>query len=143
MTLGAKVDTVANDSFTIELLASTDATNGAPSGAAGININDLRIGGRVPDKIRIGIKSTAGSGTMTVTLRLWARCGGDWLVHHSFAASPTAPQTAVAIAETSADAIAYSEIVSGLGRASRVYLEVVAIAGTATAVTGYAIVGRD
>lgn len=139
MALEDKTDTVAGESFVIELLASTTAANGIPSLAtAGINANAIRF----KDRIRVGIRSTAGSGVMTVSARLWAYAGGAWYVAAVLAADPSVPQTAGTISETSADAIAWSEEVSGLSGAARLYLEIVAIAGTATAVTGYAIVGR-
>jgi hypothetical protein len=142
MALGAKVDTIAGESFTIEMLASATAANGIPSGAsAGIETNLLRVRGKVLDKIRCGVASTAGSGTMTVTLRVWGRAGAVWFRLKDLNASSAAPHTAVAIPETSADSIQYTEEVSGVSGCDRLYLEIVAIAGTATAVTGYAIVG--
>ena len=141
MALSAKLDTIAGDSYTIELLASAAATNGIPTSTAGIDCNLLRSKGRIPDKIRVGVASTAGSGTMTVTLRVWGRAGAVWFRLKDLNASSAAPHTAVAISETSADAIQYSEEVSGMSGCDRLYLEIVAIAGTLTAVTGYAIVG--
>jgi hypothetical protein len=142
MALADIVTTVAGQSFAVECLASVTAANGIPSGAAaGIDTNLLRIKGQMPDKIRMGVKSTAGSGTMTVTLRAWGYAGAIWFRLKDLNASSAAPHTPVAIAETSADAIQYTEEVSGISGCSRIFLEVVAIAGTSTAVTGYAIVG--
>lgn len=141
MALGAKVETIKNETFTIELLASAIVANGAPSAASdGIDCNALRVG-KIPDAIRVGVKSTAGSGTMTVSLRLWQYSGGVWFVAQALAADPATPYTAGTIPETSAGSIAYSEWVFGISGAARLYLEIVAIAGTNTAVTGYAIVG--
>lgn len=144
MALEDKVDTIAGQSYTIELLASATAANGIPSSAtAGIDLNLLnRHSGFIPNKIRVGVNSTAGSGVMTVTLRLWGYAGGVWFRLKDLNASSAAPHAAVAIPETSADSIKYSEEVSSIGGCSRLYLEIVAIAGTLTAVTGYAIVGR-
>jgi hypothetical protein len=144
MALGDKTSTITNGSFRVELLASVTATNGAPSGAsAGIDCNSLRIAGGapIPDAIRVGIKSTAGSGTMTVAARVWLYAGGDWFVAQALAADPATPYTPGTIPETSNDSISYSEWVFGLSGAARIYLEITAIAGTSTAVTGYAIVG--
>lgn len=144
MALGAPTDTITGESFVVELLASATAANGAPSGAtAGIDASLLRNprGDRIPDAIRVGVNSTAGSGTMTVALRLWQYSGGVWFVAQALAADPSTPYTAGTIPETSADKIAYSELVFGLSGASRLYLEIVAIAGSSTAVTGYAMVG--
>ncbi len=143
MALNAVTDTIVGESFVVEILASATAANGIPSGAtAGVDVSLFRKLGFLPDKIRVGVKSTAGSGTMTVTLRTWLYAGGVWFVAKPHVASSATPQTAVAIAETSADAIAYSEVVTGVSSAARIYLEIVAIGGTLTAVTGYAIVGR-
>lgn len=142
MALGDVTSTVAGQSFAVEMLASAIAANGIPSGAtAGIETNLLRLNSQVPDKIRVGVNSTAGSGTMTVTLRVWGRAGGVWFRLKDLNASSAAPHTAVAIPETGADSIAFSEEVSGVAGCGRIYLEIVAIAGTSTAVTGYAIVG--
>jgi hypothetical protein len=143
MALGAITDTITGTNYVVELLASATAVNGIPSGAsAGVETNKLAGLGCVPDKIRVGVASTAGSGTMTVTLRVWLRAGAIWFRAKDLNASSAAPHTAVAIPETSADAIQYSEEVTGLSGAERIYLEIVAIAGTLTAVTGYAIIGR-
>jgi hypothetical protein len=142
MALEALTDTVAGESYVVELLASATAANGIPTGTAGIGVNTLKAYGPVPDKIRVAVKSTAGSGTMTVTLRVWGRAGATWYRLKDLNASSAAPHTAVAIPETSADAIQYSEEVTGITGLDRLYLEIVAIAGTLTAVTGYAIVGR-
>lgn len=143
MAIGAITSTVSGESFVVELLASATAANGVPSGAsAGLATNEIRIGGKVPDKIRVGVNSTAGSGTMTVTLRVWGRAGTVWFRLKDLNASSAAPHTAVAIPETGTDSIQYSEIVEGVSVCDRLYLEIVAIAGTSTAVTGYAIVGK-
>jgi len=129
MTLNAKVDSVAGESFTIEVLASATAANGLPTGDAGIDVSQLAAGlGRVPKSVRFGINSTAGSGTMTVTLRAWLYAGGIWFVAKALNAASTAPQTAVAIPETSANAIAYTEEVDIRG-AGRLYLEIVSTPG--------------
>ena len=144
MALADVTDIVAGQSYAVEILASATATNGLPSGTNGVDMNLLRTLGAIPDRLRIGIKSTAGSGTMTVTLRVWFRFGTiGWLVGKSIEASSATPQTAVAIAETTADAIAYTEVIQCPEAADRMYLEIVAIAGTATAVTGYAFVARN
>ena len=142
MALGDKTTTIEGRAYAIELLASATAANGIPSAStAGISTNSLADLGRVPDKIRVGVKSTAGSGTMTVTLRVWGYAGAIWFRLKDLNASSAAPHTAVAIAETSADALQYSEEVTGISGCARIFLEVVAIAGTSTAVTGYALVG--
>lgn len=142
MALGAVTDTVLGQSLVVELLASAVAANGIPTAAAGIPTSSLCLGGgNVPRDIRVGVRSTAGSGTMTVTLTVWLRAGGFWFIAKPLNASSAAPHTAVAIPETSADAIQYSEVVPLVSGADRIYLEINVIAGSSTAVTGYAIVG--
>lgn len=119
---------------TIELLTSRTSVNGAPSGDAGIALAAFRalFGGRIPDGLPIALKSTAGSGTMTVSARLWIRLGSTlgWFTAGSLNAGS-------AIAETSADSIQYSEVVDDLDHADRAYIEITAIAGTGTSVGGY------
>ena len=143
MALGDVTVILADKAHAVEILASATAANGIPSGSSGIEANALRERNIAPGRIRIGVKSTAGSGTMTVTLRVWFRFGSTigWMVGKAIEASSATPQTAVAIAETTADAIAYTESVELPAAADRVYLEIVAIAGTSTAVTGFALVG--
>jgi hypothetical protein len=143
MALGDITETVAGESCSVEILASAIAANGIPSGTSGIDLSLVRRSiGRIPASIRVGVRSTAGSGTMTVTLRVWGRAGGVWFRLKDLNAASTAPHTAVAIPETGADSIQFSENVEGVGGCDRLYLEILAIAGTSTAVTGYAIVGR-
>jgi hypothetical protein len=128
--LGDVTDIVAGESKQIEILASAIATNGAPSANSGVEINALRIRGEIPVIIRCGCVSTAGSGTMTVALKVWMKTAAGWVVAKSLNGGSN-------IAETSADSIAYSEDVTVIA-CSRIYMEIAAIAGTNTAVTGYA-----
>jgi len=133
MSLGDLTDTVVGQSYAVELLASATATNGAPSGAsAGIDVATLGRLGRVPGTVRVGVKSTAGQGTMTVAVRAWLYAGGSWFVAKALYADSTAPQTAANIAETSANIIAYTEELDICG-AGRLYLEITGIAGDAAA----------
>jgi hypothetical protein len=142
MALGDITETVAGETYVVELLASAIAANGIPTTTAGIDIGLLRRRGRVvPDRVRVGVKHTAGTGTMTVTLRVWGRAGSIWFRLKDLNVSSAAPHTAVAIPETSADAIQYSEVVEGISGCDRLYLEILVIAGTNTAVAGYLIVG--
>lgn len=143
----AAVTATRGDAHVVELLASAIAVNGLPTGDAGIALDagfssDQARGRRpLPKQIRVAVNSTAGSGTMTVTLRVWGRAGGIWFRLKDLNASSAAPHTAVAIPETTADSIKYSEVVECVDGCDRLYLEIVAIAGTSTAVTGYAIFG--
>lgn len=145
MAVGAITATGSSGAFIIELLASVTAANNAPSGSsAGLAVDTVRAryGGSLPSMsgFLVGVKDTAGSGTMTVTLRLWSYSGAIWFASQPFNVSSAAPHTAVAIPETGSDDIGYAEWVKfDLRTAERLYLEVTAIAGTSTAVTGYLI----
>lgn len=140
MTLAAVTGSAGGTSFTVEILASATAANGIPSGAsAGVAMSVIRAINPTVDAIRVGLKSTAGSGTMTATATLWGYAGGSWFVLKPLASSSAAPQTAIAIAENSTDALVFTEIVEGLRAVERIYLELVAIAGSSTAVTGFAL----
>ena len=132
MGLGTETDIIFGESKQVEILASAVATNSAPSGTVGADLNLFRVnrGSPLPLSIRVGCVSTAGSGTMTVTLRVWLKTPAGWVVAKSL-------NSGSAIAETSADSLAYSEEVSLLP-ATRIYMEIVAIGGSSTAVTGYA-----
>lgn len=143
MSLGTITDSIPGESCIVELLASTTTPNGAPTADAGIEVNTFRrTAGRIPDAIRVGVNSTAGSGTITVAGKVWLRAGGDWYVAQALACDPATPQTPGTIGETDEDSISYSEWVFGLAGADRLYLELTSIGGTDAAVTGYAIVGR-
>lgn len=135
MALGDVTTILAGSSLAIELLASVTATNGVPSTSTdGIDMNLLRVGGAIPSTVRVGIKSTAGSGTMTVAARVWLYFGSTlgWMVGKTLNGGSN-------IAETGSDTIGYSEEVTTAYGATRMFLEVTAIAGTSTAVTGYVI----
>ncbi len=111
----------------ITLLTAATAANGAPS------LTSATAGTALPyhcDQATILIHSTAGSGTMTATVAIWAYFpeAARWY-------RVGVLNNATAIAETSADAVNYVEAVVGLRKATRLYAEVTAIAGTATAVT--------
>lgn len=121
----------------ITLLSAATATNSAPSAATD--------GAAIPhlcDYATILLKSTAGSGTMTVTCKLWGynTQQAAWypLGTHATAASKGLLNEANAIAETSADGIKHAEQVQGLRSFQRLYLEITAIGGTSTAITAVA-----
>lgn len=130
---------LAPDLYSIELLASATATNSPPSGAsAGLSVDAIKaVFGTVPQTMSLHVCSTAGSGTMTVTLRLWGYLGAT-LGWTPIGTGPDATKgylnDGVALGETSADGIAHVEIVDLPGHFVRLYLEIVAIGGTATAV---------
>ena len=135
---GANEDWVA-----FEVLASATATNSPPASAtAGIDIVKLRdaFGGVIPADLSLVCISTAGSATMTVTLKAWMRFGtlgaiatGAWC--------PVNINGGSAIAEAATDVIRFAEPLSLSGHADRLYIEIAAIGGTLTAVTCF-LVGR-
>ena len=142
MALADITQTGDTGAYQVELLASVTAANGIPTTTAGVAMSVIRAK-TIPmpgSGFYVGVRSTAGSGTMTATLRLWGRAGGAWQGIYEFDASSTAPQTPIAIGETSADAIQYFEPAPDLRAFDRIFLEVVAIAGTNTAVTGFLLV---
>lgn len=138
------------DATSIVLLAPATATNGKPSGAsAGLATSKLYDAfGKWPAVVTIGIYSTAGSGTMTATCRLWGYvatvAGGKWLP-----CGPGADTTkgilnlTAAIGESDTDKLAHSETLDLPNHFERLYLEVTAIGGTSTSITAELIVGRD
>lgn len=91
--------------------------------------------------------SSAGSGTMDVTVRLWGykrryvKRGEQVAIGKWFPLGVGADATkgtinaGAAAGEVNTDAIAHTEIVENLMMFDRVYAEVVAISGTATAVS--------
>lgn len=122
------------------LSASITAVNGIPSGAtAGVALRGAskKIDKQFADgedEFVVAVKSTAGSDVMTATVAVWGYHAdiGIWFRLKVLNAGS-------AIAETSSDAIQYAEVVDGLRHFDRVYVELTAIAGTATAVQFYLI----
>ncbi len=124
-----------------QLLSAATATNSAPSGnRAGIALNGSF------DRGTIALKSTAGSGTMDVTLKLWGYVDAlaAWvpLGTHATDANRGRLNGAVAIGEVVANSLEFAELVDGLSTFSRLYLEIVAINGTSTAVSAWLIPRR-
>lgn len=127
----------------IQLLDDATATNGAPSAAT----DGVALPQRWGDAIAL-VRSTAGSGTMTCTLKLWVYWDGSadgstdaigWypLGTNATAADKGKLNEANAIGETGADAIAHVERIVGLNAFTRAYLEVTAIGGTGTAISAW------
>lgn len=77
------------------------------------------------DRAMAGVKSTAGSGTMTATVAIWGY-QADLQRWWRFKAL----NAGAAIAETSSDKIDYAELIEGLRHFDRVYGELVAVGGT-------------
>lgn len=141
------VTTITGEVKAVEVLASATATNSPPSGAsAGIAVNDLSLFGMAPEEAVLVIASTAGSGTMTATFRLWGEVpvgGGIWVPLGPGAdATKGTLNTGSAIGETGTDTLRHSEVVEHLGLFRRLYVEITAIGGTSTAVTAWLVVHR-
>ena len=137
-----------NEAKSIVLLASVTATNSPPSGAsAGLAISDIsNLFNFMPSEAGLLLYSTAGSGTMTCTARLWGYHPigeGMWFPMGAGAdATKGVINATVAMGETAADKIRHMETVALPGFVSRLYLEVTAIGGTSTAVTAELVVRR-
>lgn len=115
------------------LLEGATATNSPPSGAsAGRPVTDLAtayFGLIETTSLAVEVVSTAGSGTMTVTVDMW---GYDSIEAVWFNLGRL--NAGSAIAETGTDVIRYVELVDNLFDWDRLYAEIVAIGGTNTAV---------
>lgn len=125
----------------IQLLDDATATNSAPTAAT----DGVALPPAWGDAIVL-VRSTAGSGTMTATVKLWAYWEGsadgstDAIGWYPLGTDATAADKGIlnegnALEETSADGIAHTERVVGLNAFRRLYAEVTAIGGTATAVS--------
>ncbi len=118
----------------ITLLSAATATNSAPTAATD--------GAAIPflcDKATLFAYSTAGSGTMTFTAKLWGYNVqlAKWfpLGTNATAASKGLINEANAMGETGTDDIRHCEAIAGLRGIQRVYLEITAIGGSSTAIT--------
>ena len=82
---------------------------------------------------------------MTATYRLWGYGGTNWfpLGNGSTGSTKGTINSGNADTETSADLIRHMEPINYPAFCTRLYLELTAIGGTSTAVTGYIRVARD
>ena len=127
----------------IQLLTAATAGNSVPSGVdAGFPLKNVEGG----HSYTILVKSTAGSDAMTVTLKIWgySKVAEAWLPL-GISATPASKGLLngdAAIAEgPTADSITHSEVIGNMDGFDRVYLEVVSIGGTATAVSAWLVGG--
>lgn len=121
------------------LLSAATATNSPPSGAtAGVDIASL-LGalGVFPEAFSFLVYSTAGSATMTVTVRIWGydEDSGFWFPLGYLNGGS-------AIAELSTDIIRHAEPMDLAGHFDRLYAELTTIGGTSTAITVVAKTGK-
>jgi hypothetical protein len=152
MALG-DVTTIEGDLIAVEILASATATNSPPASlTAGVSVDVLNgaFGGAIPEDLTLLVVSTAGSATMTVTLRAWGKFGtlagltsvGAWSpLGTGTAAAKGVINNGAAIEETSADVLRHAQPFSLTAHMQRLYIEITAIGGTSTAITVF-LVGR-
>lgn len=136
------------DKASIEILASRTTTNSPPTqsdATVGVSCDALKaaFGGKIPDALTLQIVSTAGSATMTCTATIWTYAGGKWGRPGVGATSSVKGliNEGNTIDEVTADIICHFEEITWLAHFERVYLEITAIAGTATAVKGLLLGG--
>ena len=127
---------------TIELITAATATNGIPSlSTHGVSLNDFLKGCVAPVTGSLFARSTAGSGTMTYTGRLWGYHSKPavWmpLGTHATATLKGVINEANAQGEVDADIIRHAEPIQGFGDFERLYLEITAIGGTSTAISAW------
>lgn len=135
--------------YSLSILEGATATNSAPSGAsAGVALSALDnfIGAltSIP-QATVQVWSTAGSGTMTVTVKLWGYANSRWspLGTSATASSKGLLNGGNAIGETGTDTIDHAEPVYQISDFDRVYAEITAIGGTATAIRVAIVVPRS
>lgn len=127
----------------IRLRSAATGTTSAPTTAAhGYSLRKQTPGTEyVWDGRNIGlvtVYSTAGSGTMTVTVRMWgykANAGKWFPLGSSTTESDRGVLNGGAIDEDGADNIVHAELVQGLSGFDRIDAQIVAIGGTDTAIT--------
>ncbi len=122
---------MANRLITL-LTAATSSTGPAVTNAALGAAIGTPNGAFLCDQAVVLVKSTAGSGAMTASLRLWGFQSDDGRWYDLGPLNAGTP-----IAETTiADTISYAEGVAGLRAFTRLYCEIVgALGGAATAIT--------
>lgn len=119
--------------MSVQLLSAVTAVNSPPTAVTdGVDVKDAGI---LRDTAYALVKSTAGSGTMTVTIKMWGWYDtvAAW-APLGIGATKGVLNDGTAIVEETADNLVHVESLSGLKQLQRVYAEVTAIGGTATAV---------
>lgn len=130
----------------IRLVDAATATNSPPSGSsAGVDLSGIATTFDALEHTVIVVRSTAGSGTMTTTVRLWGyeSIGGNWTPMGPGAdATKGTINAGSAMGETQSDQIDHSETLDWFGPFDRVYAEITAIGGTSTAITVELLIPR-
>lgn len=136
----ATVENVVNAGFVI-----TAFSGGTLSGTDIRRLRGSRDDHTPADKMSLILRSTAGSGVMTVSAKMWGfNLGvGMWtpLGPAATDANRGAINGAVAIGELAApaDLLEFSDLIDGLFAMDYAYLEITAIGGTATAVSAWLV----
>jgi hypothetical protein len=142
---------------TVEALASATATNSAPTlSTDGIHVNLLRVNGRIPRTMSVNVYSTAGTGALSVTLRIWGynpKAAADSATNAGWCPLGVGSAALKGVLNQGLDidedasisnAIGHTEALDLPAHFTRLYMEITAIAGTNTAVTvQYVIAGED
>jgi hypothetical protein len=132
----------------IKLLDGATATNGVPtegSGTVGFSLHGLgQVGTGMSHNppldgvAALTLASTAGSGTMNCTVRIWlySNVVSDWCPYgaNATAASRGLINVTNSIDEVISDRLRHTELIAGLDNYDRIYAELTAINGTATAI---------
>lgn len=128
-------------------MASTDRSTGlmtllseATSNASPSDKTDATLGAPIPflaDEITVLVHSTAGSGTLTASIRMWGYCAvaARWY-------NLGLLNGGTDIAESDTDALSHVETLDGMRRFIRLYAEIESLGGTNTAVTLLAFPSR-
>lgn len=128
------------------MTGQTSNTGAPPSATAGLNTypdpnnysseSGCFFAVEYPELSTLTIHSTAGSGTMVGTFTLWGYLNGpgQWF--------PIKVNGGTALAETSSDDIQYQEGFTRLGHFDRLYLDLEAVGGTATAFEAWLTTAR-
>lgn len=111
------------------LLASGTTASAAPA-----TLTDATLGAAIPmggaaNEVTICVQSTAGSGVMTATLKVWGFQPelGRWFdLGQMNGGSP--------LEESKADTLSWAQVLQGACAFSRLYIEIVALGGTNTAI---------
>ena len=126
----------------IQLLTAAIATNSAPSAATdGVTLGDVAH----QDDVGLLVASTAGSGTMTCTIRMWGYSAVTSAWHPLGTGTDSLKGTIneqTALGETGTNVIRHAEILGGLFAFERMYAEIVAIGGTSTAISVWLVTRR-
>ena len=125
---------------TLKLLEAVTAANGVPSlSTHGYSLESVLLGCEASEAASILIRSTAGSGAMDVTVRIWGYHAAPavWmpLGTHATATSKGVINEGNAMGEPTTDVLRHAEPILHYGHFDRLYCEVVSINGSSTAVS--------